>query len=202
MQEQQSYDTSGVGSHLVEHSGKDIINIAGSPARPSEGKEPSGDQDAAAPKGKKDKATDKKKGKGKDKKKGETTKPKDDVEQQKSWRLEEMKDIKYNRLVFGEGSKDRSVHDKFRAYNRQARSATNLAGRAPEQPKPRASAYEKWLVDNGLRQPQPAQNLNKDLAVFYPALPQYQRVSKSKMYQKQLDKTLEHIDKLKQAKRR
>lgn len=44
--------------------------------------------------------------------------------------------------------------------------------------------------------------MNKDLAVFYPAAPQYQRVSKSKLHQKQLDKTLEHIDKLKQAKRR
>lgn len=162
---------------MVEHSGKDIINIAGSPAHPSEGKDASADAESGL-KLKKEKTTEKKKtaAKGKSTKKRETVKEKEEVPLHKLMKVEEMKNIKYNRLVFGEGSKDKSVHDKFKAFNRQSQSAKNIPGRLQDQQRPRSSAYENWLVDCGLRRPRPSQHLNQDLSVFYPGVPQYGRI--------------------------
>ena len=162
---------------MVEHSGKDIINIAGSPAHPSEGKDTSADQDAQSGlKPKKEKTADKKKAT-----KGKATKKKVAEEKEedplyKRLKVEDMKNIKYNRLVFGEGSKDKSVHDKFKAFNRQSQSASNIPGRIQDRPKARSSAYEHWPIDGGLKRPRPAQHLNQDLSVFYPGIPQYSRV--------------------------
>jgi len=81
-----------------------------------------------------------------------------------------MKNIKYNRLVFGKKEKDNSVHTKFKTFTKRHLSKSN-PGMKFEEPQKKDSSYDKWLVECGLRPPKPVAsnpNLNQDLVMFVP----------------------------------
>lgn len=156
----------------MEHSGKDIINISGSPAEnkeaaPSEADLPSDLKLKGKTTTEKKKPPSKKTAKKKD-----AVKEKEELPLHKLMKVDDMKNIKYNRLVFGEKAKDSNVHEKFKAFNRNSRSFRNLSGVRVQQQQPKqvTSSYDMWMIENGLKKPKqhPSQALNQDLQVFFP----------------------------------